>query len=192
MEDKTMEGIITLPYSEYAVANKLNACFKKKDGYALFIPTSRQQKGIDLLLANLKSNKTATIQIKASRSYRLSRKNQQYAYGLWFPNFIDKYAKGNADYYILYGLYPDYAKTEETNIASKEVWNEIFLCFTEEEMFNFLKQVKQVNSDKKDIYFGLKFDNDKKVCTGRGFRSETDVSSFLLKNKLEEMHKKLK
>jgi hypothetical protein len=69
-----MEGIITLPYSEYAVANKLNACFKKKEHYALFIPTSRQQKGIDLLLANLKSYKMATIQIKASRSYRLSRK----------------------------------------------------------------------------------------------------------------------
>jgi hypothetical protein len=58
-------------------------------------------------------------------------------------------------------------------------------------MFDLLKQVKQVNSDTKDKYFGLKFNHNKKVCTGRGFPTEIDVSHFLLDNKLEEMHTKL-
>jgi hypothetical protein len=190
MEDKTMEGIFTLSNSENAVANTLNAYFKKKDGYALFVPVSRQQKDVDLLLANLNSNKMAKIQIKSSRAYPLNGKNQQHAYGLWFNNFIDKYQKGNVDYYIFFGLYPTYYTEEK--ISSADVWEELYLCFNEEEMFDLLNQVKLVKSDKKDTFFGFEFDNDKKVYTGRGFRSETDISDFLLKNKLEEMHTKLK
>jgi hypothetical protein len=56
-----MESIISLPYAEYMVADKLIHLFKKKDGYAVFVPVSRQQQGVDLILANLNSGKTAKI-----------------------------------------------------------------------------------------------------------------------------------
>ena len=181
-----MEGIITLPYSEYAVANKLNGYFKKKDGYAVFIPASRQQKGVDLILANLNANKMVKIQIKASRSYQTNGKDPEYTYGLWFNNFIDKYQKGNADYYILYGIYPEYTGK---NLASKKIWKDIYHCFSEKEMSTLLNKVKLRRSDKKDTFFGLVFNNDKKIKTERGFRKEEDLTDYLLQNKIGEIEK---
>jgi len=50
-----MDGIFTLPYSEVYVAETLNHLFRPKEGYGVFIPSSRQQKGIDLLLYNQKN-----------------------------------------------------------------------------------------------------------------------------------------
>lgn len=66
-----MEPVFTLPYSEYAVANRLNDLFKTKDGYSLYVPASRQEEGVDLLLTsrNQGVTTTATIQVKASRTY---------------------------------------------------------------------------------------------------------------------------
>ena len=42
---------------------------KKSDGFSFYIPTSRQQKGIDLLIHNSKNNKLLKAQVKSSRSY---------------------------------------------------------------------------------------------------------------------------
>ena len=91
-----MEGVFTLPYSEYRVANSLNTFFCKKEGYGLFIPMSRQLKGIDLLLFNQKSGKKLTIQIKASRAYIHDPKKTDTKYGIWFNNFfIINYGEGS-------------------------------------------------------------------------------------------------
>ena len=41
-----MEGIFTLPYSEYEAINQLTHLFKKSDSFAFFIPLSRQLKDL--------------------------------------------------------------------------------------------------------------------------------------------------
>ena len=120
-----MEGVFTLPYSEYEVINELQKKFKKSDGYSFYIPTSRQQKGIDFIFHNNKINKMLRVQVKSSRSYinkprklKSGRiKSVKFKYTLWFRNFINKYKKDNADYYILFGLYPVY--NEKKNIKGK-------------------------------------------------------------------------
>ena len=68
-----MQPQFTLPYSEFKVAEILNQKFKP---YSVFIPTSSQEKGIDLILYNRKATKdrVVTIQVKSSRAYYESNK----------------------------------------------------------------------------------------------------------------------
>ena len=46
-----MEPIITLPYSEWLVAEHLMKTFPIREGYSLYAPLSRQEKGVDLILS---------------------------------------------------------------------------------------------------------------------------------------------
>jgi hypothetical protein len=189
-----MEGIFTLPWPEYAVMHKLADTFKKED-YALFVPASRQQKGIDLLLFNIKKHKTLSIQVKSSRSYDLDKgKKNQEPYGIWLNNFLKKIDGGGADYYIIYGLYPQ--KNSKGVLTGS--WNDLFLCYSKAEMIAFLKRVHQKRDRKKpDSFFGYEFNDSGTVVTARGILTTTgdvaheDASANLLEKKTAEMKKRL-
>ena len=189
-----MEGIFTLPYSEYEVIVQLQKKFSKKEGFAFYIPTSRQQKGIDFIIHNDKKNIMKRIQVKSSRSYVDTPKtlksgkikSVKYKYNLWFNNFIDKYDKNNADYYILFGLFPVY--TQDENIKSKNIfWKSLILCFNEKEMQELLKQVKTKREKKEDKFFGFGFNTEKEIFATRGFLNEENKSNFLLDNKVDSI-----
>ena len=189
-----MEGIFTLPYSEYEVIVQLQKKFSKKEGFAFYIPTSRQQKGIDFIIHNDKKNIMKRIQVKSSRSYVDTPKtlksgkvkSVKYKYNLWFNNFIDKYDKNNADYYILFGLFPVY--TQDENIKSKDIfWKSLILCFNEKEMQELLKQVKTKREKKEDKFFGFGFNTEKEIFATRGFLNEENKSNFLLDNKVDSI-----
>ena len=189
-----MEGIFTLPYSEYEVIVQLQKKFSKKEGFAFYIPTSRQQKGIDFIIHNDKKNIMKRIQVKSSRSYvdtpktlkSWKVKSVKYKYNLWFNNFIDKYDKNNADYYILFGLFPVY--TQDENIKSKNIfWKSLILCFNEKEMQELLKQVKTKREKKEDKFFGFGFNTEKEIFATRGFLNEENKSNFLLDNKVDSI-----
>ena len=191
-----MEGIFTLPYSEYEVINQLQKNMTKSEWYSFYIPTSRQQKGIDFLIHNNKTNKVLRIQVKSSRSYVAKPKELKsgkikdikYKYHLWFNNFLDKYPKGNADYYILFGLYPLYESDQ--NMDSRVIsWKSLILCFSEEEMFDYLKQIKTKKESKKDSFFGFGFNKWDEIYWTRWLIIDQDKSNFLLKNKLIELKK---
>ncbi len=65
-----MEPVFTLPYPEFCVAQRLHKLFPTAEGYSLFVPLSRQEKGVDLMLAHRGGRTRAvTIQIKSSRTY---------------------------------------------------------------------------------------------------------------------------
>lgn len=68
-----MEPVFTLPYSEHQAIEQITKKLKKSDGYSVYIPTSRQQKGVDFIVHNSKSNKFARVQVKSSRSYTDSK-----------------------------------------------------------------------------------------------------------------------
>lgn len=193
-----MENIFSLPYSEYEVIVELQKKLTKKDGNAFYIPTSRQQKGIDFIIHNNKTNKLLRIQVKSSRSYidkpkKLKSgkiKEPKFRYNLWFNNFIERYQEDNADYYILFGLYPQYKATK--NIKSKNAfWNSIILCFSEKEMIEFLEEVKTKKEQKTDRFFGIAFNDPKELYATRGFIEDKDVSDYFLKNRLEELKEQL-
>ena|SRR3989344_752683 len=192
-----MEGIFTLPYSEYEVINKLQKKLTKAEGNFFYIPTSRQQKGIDFILHN--NNKFLRFQVKSSRSYihtpkKLKSgklKDVKYKYHLWFNNFLERYKENNADYYILFGLYNDYQ--QKKHIKSKFVfWKSLILCFSEKEIHEILKKVKTKREQKTDNFFGLGFNIDNQIFGTRGFEEDLDLSEYLLENKLNELKEKLK
>ncbi len=117
-------------------------------------------------------------------------KDVKYQYYLWFNNFLERYEPGNADYYILFGLYPVYQQNQ--NIKSKSVfWKSLMLCFSEKEMIKLLQQVKTKREKKADKFFGFGFNFDTEVFGTRGFENDVNLSHFLLENKLDELKRKL-
>ena len=191
-----MDGIFTLPYSEFEAILQMQKLFKKNNGYAVFIPVSRQQKGIDFIVMNTKNNKVLRVQVKSSRSYlgqpkSKRAKNKGLKYYFWFNNFIKKYEKGRADLYLLFGLYPIYEA--KYNIKSKErIWKSMILAFTDKEMHEFLKMVKTKREKKEDRFFGIGFSELSAIYTRRGFDRQEIISSHLLANKIKELSRKLR
>ena len=187
-----MDGIFTLPYSEFEVINTVQKYFKKSDGYSVYIPVSRQQKGIDFIVHNYKTNQTLRFQVKSSRTYVHEAKELEngtikpprFRYHLWLNNFIEKYEKGHCDYYILFGLYPVYST--DKNIKD-DFWNTVLLCYSEEEMFDLLEKIKTKREGKSDKFFTYGFDSGNKIFNDRGLTEVVDASEHLLKNKISSI-----
>lgn len=186
-----MEPIFVLPYSEYLVANLLSEYFKAKDGYSVFVPTSRQEKGIDILLTKRYSIglKCASFQVKSSRTYSPTPPKREttirYSYYTWFNRFD---VPANADFFLLVGIYPpDENRTRKTNHSW---WNSAVLMLTQEEMKNFMDNVK-TRTGTPDSMFGFGFNNTKEIFLTRGDqdRSMKDYSSFLFQNRIKEIEK---
>ena len=130
-----MEPIFVLPYSEYLVANLLSEHFKGKDGYSVFVPTSRQEKGVDILLTKRSNNvlKCASFQVKSSRTYSPAPPKREstirHSYYTWFNRFE---VPPNADFFLLVGIYPpEENRTRKTNHLW---WDSAILMFTQQEM----------------------------------------------------------
>lgn len=188
-----MDAIFTLPYSEYEAINEIKK--KLKGGYSFYVPTSRQQKGIDFIIHNSQNNTFLRFQVKSSRSYvhepgLKKRGGRIYQNNFWFNSFFERYKDGNADYYILFGLYPEYKIGK--NIRSKKVfWKNLILCFSEQEMFECLRTIKLTKKNKMDPFFGVSFDYVDEIFATRGFQGNPNLSKYLLKNKLNELQNKL-
>ena len=174
-----MEPIISLPFSEYSAINQIVKYLKKSEGYSVFVPTSRQQKGIDFIIYNSLSHKTVSVQVKSSRTYTRGGVNY-----LWFNNFINKYNEGNADFYLLFGLYPKY--NLQQNIRKGDFWSPIILIYSEKEMFDFMRQVVTKKSGNPDKFFAFGFDLPSKIHCSRG-PDDYDVTRHLLKNQIESV-----
>jgi|JI8StandDraft_1071087.scaffolds.fasta_scaffold170233_2 hypothetical protein len=173
-----MDPIFTIPFSEFNVIEQLSKVLKKKDGYSMYVPTSRQQKGVDFIIHNAKSNKIARVQVKGSRTYKKDDRHS-----LWYNNFIDRYEEGNADFYILFGLYPAYKNTK--SISDDSFWKSIILVFTEHSMRSFLKKVL-TRAGNKDRFFAFRFSNPSEVIVERGPK-EYKMQSHLLANSIREI-----
>jgi hypothetical protein len=95
-----MEPVVTLRYSEWLVAQQL---MKVLPG-SLYAPLSRQEKGVDLLLARRLNGVTraATLQVKYSRAYERPP-GAKYRFSTWFRAFP---VSQRADFFVLASLYP--------------------------------------------------------------------------------------
>src|ERR1019366_8044870 len=104
-----MDPVFTLQWPEFVLAHHLQQRLPKKEGYSLFVPLSRQEKGVDLAILKKVSgsHRTLTIQIKASRAYyshtppkrELTKRFQFYT---WFRRFE---VPEDADFILLFGMY---------------------------------------------------------------------------------------
>jgi hypothetical protein len=188
-----MEPVFTIPYSEYAVANRLSSHFPAKDGFSILIPASRQQKGMDLVLARRSHRglRAITLQVKSSRTYSPKPAKgvvaKKFSFNTWFNRFD---VPDEADYVLLVGLYPP----EEGRTRSRRPtwWTEMVLVFTHDEMASFMAGVKTL-SGKPDRMFGFGFDEPFEVIQTRGDekRHLKDFSSHLLERRVDQLHRSL-
>src|SRR5215813_5905457 len=100
-----MEPILTLPYSEWLVAEHLMRSFPAREGYSVYAPLSRQEKGVDLLLTRRFGTITraAALQVKYSRAYE-ARQGAPFRFVAWFRSFP---VSDRADFFVLASLYPN-------------------------------------------------------------------------------------
>jgi hypothetical protein len=189
-----MDPVFTLPYSEYAVIDRFTKQLSKRQGFSVYVPASRQEKGVDFLVHNSKQQRSLRFQVKSSRSYinddKKSLSKGHLKYTLWFNNFRKRYMAGEADYYILFGLYPDY--TVDSQIAAKKsFWCPLILCFRDEEMKALLDSVLTKKERKPDRFFYIAFDTHDQVYGTRGFTSRLDLSCHLFERQMPNIIKEL-
>ena len=177
-----MEPVFSLPYSEFCVAQQLAKLFPRTKGYSLYVPLSRQQPGVDLIIARRigKKLRMASIQVKSSRTYSkprtTPRTKRPFRYGTWFNNFE---CHPEADFFCLISLYPatDGAMRRELGTW----WAPQILLFSQAEMRRFLRNVRTVGG-KRDRMFGFSFDKAGEAVQTRGDskRRYRDFSKHLL------------
>jgi hypothetical protein len=188
-----MEPVFTLQWPEFVIAQRLQSLLPRKDGYSVLVPLSRQEEGIDLAVLYRRAKgpaSTATVQIKASRTYlHMPPKREgtvRFRFNTWFNRFD---VPDRADYIILMGMYaPDLGRTTK---VSASWYKDCSLIFTRQEMREFMADCKTVRG-KPDRMFGFGFDDLSKIVLNRGdmTRSGKDFASYLLERRIKRLMKK--
>ena len=186
-----MDPVFTLQWPEYLAAERLQSQFPKKDGYSVYIPLSRQEKGVDIALLYRKGNlrKTITFQVKASRTHlgspaKRGSAKERYKFYTWFNRFDPP---TDADYFLLVGLFaPDTARTKRVN---RNWYSECILMFTYAEMKRLMGNCLTVGG-KPDRMFGFKFNDLSSIIYYRGDskRRGKDYSTCLLSHRIHLIH----
>jgi hypothetical protein len=180
-----MTPIFTIPFPEYDIAIILQEKFPKEHHFSVAIPVSRQQKFYDLLVVNGKSGKSVTIQVKSSRVYYNSKK-EDYQYYSWHKCFDvrDNYS----DFYFFYITYP----LVDRKFRPCAKWDTKILVFTKKEMVELLQNLKTEKGKKMRHFFEFRISpTDDKVRGGLGFHYKGDFTRNLLENRLVMITKKL-
>ncbi len=158
------------------------------------IPTSRQEKAIDLAVVRKQPNgasRVVTFQVKASRTYSHEppkrESTQRFRFYTWFNRFS---VPDETDFFLLVGMYaPDAARTKP---VGPHWYKDCTLLFTLKEMKRFMSSCLTVRGTE-DKMFGFGFDNEKKVVQTRGDRHRRglDFTSYLLDNRIAIVEKAL-
>jgi len=186
-----MDPIFTLPYSEYAAISAFSKIFTKKK-YAILVPSSRQQAGIDFAVMKGGTQRVLRVQVKSSRAYEhvdtatSKNKNHKPRMTLWFGNFRKRYRPGMADLYLLLGVYPAYSLLKP---VSRAAWKTILLVIGDREMGRILRSL-QTPTGQDERFFYVGFDPPERgsvdevtLTRGAGARRKVSWSRFLLDNR---------
>ncbi len=192
-----MDAMFSIPYGEYAVADKLTKLISSKK-VSIFIPASRQEKGIDMIVYAFdgKKNQFASVQVKQSRTYYQDKvivvngKSVPVSGYLWFNRFD---VPDNADWLILTGTRVIHPATWK-NAGIKDVsWDPIMLAFTRNEMNAFMNNVKQrKNPTKDDKMFGFWYDEEGNIYQTRGCFVNREMNAYLIENRIAEITASIK
>lgn len=189
-----MDPVFTLQWPEFLMANRLQKLLPKSEGFSVLVPTSRQEKGIDLAVIRKRTNnesRVVTIQIKASRTYMPEppkrETTQHFRFRTWFNRFE---VPEEADFFLLFGMYaPDPRKTTK---VGPDWYKDCTLLFTLPEMKDFMSSCLTVGG-RHDRMFGFGFDDEKKIIQTRGDkdRQYKEFTSYLLGNRIALLKQKL-
>lgn len=176
-----MQPIFTIQYGEFIVADYLSKNIKDA---SVFVPSSAQEKGIDLLLYKFNNgvNLINTIQVKMSRTYYVP--NKKYKGTLWFNRFDPQ---DNADWFILVGIYAKLSEKFDSKVKDNQ-WDTIMIAFKNKEMKQFMDEVRlKTQPDKKDKMFGFGFNGKEEIKQTRGYFEERDMKQYLIENRIDEI-----
>lgn len=174
-----MEPILTLPYSEWLVAGQLMSALPAAEGFSVYAPLSRQEKGVDLLLIRRTGHvsRVATLQVKYSRAYEAAP-GAEFKFVIWFRGFP---VPTEADFIILAALYPNI--TGSGGGKKSSWWLPLLLVFRREEMEVFISSLRtKSGSPDRMFYFG--FDSPARVVQTRGAPKHRDCSEFTFQHRL--------
>ena len=186
-----MDPVFTLQWSEYVLAERLQSDLLKAEGYSVWIPLSRQEKGVDLAILRRQpddSSRTVTFQVKASRTYLTDEPKrdttERHLFHSWFNRFA---VSPDADFFLLFGQYaPDVTRTQQ---VSAKWYRDMTLLLSKDEMKHLIDNCKTVKTGADDPMFGFGFDDEKRIVQVRGdaTRSQKDFTSYLLSNSLHRI-----
>jgi len=179
-----VEPILTLPYSEWLVAEHLMRTLPSRAGYSVYAPLSRQERGVDLLLTRRIDgvSRVAALQIKFSRAYE-QKLQSPFKFGTLFKRFEVGKA---ADFFVLASLYPNITGRGGGRKASW--WLPLMLMFEREEMATFM-DLLQTRSGKRERMFYFGFDSPREVVLTRGRSEDRDFTCHTLENRLALIRK---
>lgn len=193
-----MDAIFTIPYGEFAAADKLINLLKTQKNVSAFVPASRQEKGIDLVLYSDTGvkNEFLTVQVKQSRTYyknvliNVGGKKVPVTGYLWFNRFV---VPDNADWFLLVGTRVVHPKAWDKASIGDVAWDPIILAFNKDEMKAFMANVKtRKNPSKDDKMFGFHYDDNGNIYQVRGCATNQDATKFLLENRIANILKSFK
>ncbi len=183
-----MEPIVTLPYSEWLVAEQLMKQLPVRQGYSVYAPLSRQEKGVDLLVTRRANGKTfaASIQVKYSRAYEQPT-SLPYRYAIWYRSFV---VPEEADFIVLAALYPNVTGSGGGKRSSW--WSPVMLVFTRREMETFLSGLL-TRGGKPEKMFAFGFSTGEAIVQVRGNQAgiRVDYSAHAFSNQLSRIRRKL-
>jgi len=189
-----MDPVFTLQWPELVLAERLQSRLPKSQGYSVLVPTSRQEKGIDLAILRKQpgqKSRVVTIQVKASRTYMPDppkrETTKRFKYYTWFNRFE---VPETADFFMLFGLYP--VEAGRTRSVNSNWYKDCTLVFTYSEMKAFMDSVEKVGGGP-DRMFGFGFDTEQKVVQTRGDpeRRERDLTDRLFETRLPKIREAL-
>jgi len=183
-----MEPIFSIHYPEFCVAQQLARLLPAKKGYSLYLPLSRQERGVDLLIARRNQTfRVASIQVKSSRAYFKAkptpRSKNSFLWGTRFNNFE---CPSEADFFCLVWLYPAQDKAQRRKFGTW--WSPQILLLSQTEMRGFLKSVRTVGG-RRDPFFGFSFDEIGEAVQTRGDskRLFRNFSKYLLSKRVAKL-----
>ena len=189
-----MNPVFTIQWPEFLLANRLQRLLPKSEGFSVFVPASRQEKGIDLAVIRKlpkADSQVATFQVKASRTYSREppkrESTKRFRFYTWFNRFL---VPDEADFFLLFGMYAPNAG--RTKIVNADWYKDCTLLFTLEEMKTFMLSCLTVGGTE-DRMFGFGFDDEQKVVQTRGDkdRQGREFTDYLLANRVELLRAKL-
>jgi len=184
-----MDPVITLPYSEWVVADRLLKMLPPREGYSICAPLSRQEKGFDLVIAQRWTDRTTavTVQVKFSRIY-LQPESRGCKFATWFNTFEPA---PQADLFAIASLYPSNEGRQRG--AKTSWWQPLILLFTYPEMSSFTASVR-TRTGKRDKMFGFGFSSPEQVFQLRGDqdRQRLDFTRYVLGNRIEIIKERLR
>jgi|SRR3989304_5796889 len=132
-----MKNVWSLQVDEAIVSEHLKDYFQhnKDQDYDIFFPVNSHLKNIDLIVYNMKTHKTKTVQVKASRSYL----DKGFEYG-WHRVAVDKFDSDMVDFFIFVTYFSEITK-------EKREIKPVFAVIPTTELLKIIKNYKEIEKN---------------------------------------------